>query len=369
MRARRLTSHRRAAASVAIGLGALSVVIAPIAASASSAHKKLTPLQQGLAFYKGKTITLISPDNVGGGFDTTSRIVAPYLATYLGATVNVTNDAPAATVAGQDLLAASPADGLTLGMVNPGADAEDIVTGTPGVNFNPQKLQFLGGNNSSPTDFECNSSSQWTSFASVVHSTTPVPEVIVGTGTQTLNLDLMNAAFGIKAQVIGGFQSTSAELAGQEAGTGQCSVLGINTPAFATYAAGGKAKILMVTKLPNPATGFYNLLTSAPSLAQAEKQFPATTKNEKLARAALLTFAAAGIGHEFNAPARTASYKVVALRAAVQAALTNVKCEDALLASGQQNGWVTGPRAFQSYKNVLAALKPVAPIIKTALGV
>jgi tripartite-type tricarboxylate transporter receptor subunit TctC len=354
---------------VAIGLGALSIVVTPIAASAATSHKQLTPLQQGLAFYKGKTITLISPDNVGGGFDTTSRTVAPYLSAFLGATVNVTNDAPAATIAGQDLLQASPPDGLTIGMVNAGADSENIVTGSPGVNFNPLKLQYLGGNAPSPVDFECNTSSPWTSFGAVVHSATPVSEVIVSTGTQTLNLDLINAAFGFKTQVIGGFGSTALELAGQEAGTGQCSVLGISTPAFATYAAAGKAKILMVSKLPNPATGSFSLLSGATLLTDAEKQFPATTKTEKLARTAIVTAIATGVGHEFNAPARTASYKVVALRAAVQAALTNIKCEDALLQNGQQNGWVTGPRALASFQNEIKALKPLKTLIATALGV
>ena len=226
----------------ALMVAMLSVVVLPVGASRAAPTKK-SPLQQGLAFYKGKTVTLISPDAPGGGFDTVSRIVAPYLQSYLGAaSVVVTNDAPATTIAGQDLMAASPPDGLTIGMVNPGVDAEDVVTGSAGINFNAQKVQYLGGNTVAPVDFECNTDAGFSSFAQVVQSTKPVSEVIISTGGQTLDLDLINAAFNIHAQVIGGYASTTAELAGQEADTGNCSVIGISTPAFATYRRGGRRR-------------------------------------------------------------------------------------------------------------------------------
>src|SRR5580692_6273835 len=99
----RFAVARRAALGVTIGVSAIGLLTAPLAASASVSTKKLTPLQQGLNFYKNKTITLISPDAVGGGFDTNARIIAPYMSTYLHATINITNDSPANTLAGQDL--------------------------------------------------------------------------------------------------------------------------------------------------------------------------------------------------------------------------------------------------------------------------
>ena len=345
--------------------------MAPVAASASTApQKKLTPLQQGLNFYRGKVITLVSPDAVGGGFDTVARIVAPVMASYLHATVNVTNDAPANTIAGQDLFEASPPDGLTIGMLNAGSDIEDIVTGSPGVNFNPQKTQFLGGNNpNAGQGFECLTSSGISNFGKVVHATSPVSEVIVSTGTQTLMLDLENAAFHINARVVGGYSNTSSEVQGQIRGDGQCSVMGISTSGFGPFLAAGKAKLLLDVFTPNPATAFYSASTSAMTLATAYKTFKATSRTESLARTALSAVSGTGVGHEFNAPAKTPAAEVAALRAAVQSALTNITVEDKLLAAGQQNGWVTGPRALQDYKAELAALTPVASIIKNALGI
>lgn len=344
-RFRRL-AHKRGLTGVALGAGALSLMLTPIAAGAAAPYKKLTPLQQGLNFYKGKVITLVSPDAVGGGFDLTARAIAPSLASFFGATVNVTNDAPANTIAGQDYFEAQAPDGLTIGMINAGADIENIVTGVTGVNFNPQKLQFLGGNNASGGGFSCLASSGITSFGQVVHSTSPITETVVSTGSQTLQTDLINASFGVNAKIIGGYASTSAEVQGFERGDGACGPLSISTGSFGPFLQAGKANQLLKLSSSNPATAFYQYQANAMPIQTAFKQFPATTKAEKAARIALLEVGS-GVGHEWNVQPRVASYKVAALRAAVKSALTNITVEDRLLSEGQQNGYVTGPRALQ----------------------
>jgi tripartite-type tricarboxylate transporter receptor subunit TctC len=43
------------------------------------------------AFYAGKTVRMIVGSGVGGGYDVFSRLIAPYLAKTLGATVIVDN--------------------------------------------------------------------------------------------------------------------------------------------------------------------------------------------------------------------------------------------------------------------------------------
>jgi hypothetical protein len=353
---------------VALSACAVGLVAVPVAASAQVTPKK-SLLQQGLDFYKGKTITLISPDAVGGGFDLTSRAIAPYIAQYLGATVNVTNDSPANTIAGQDLFEASPADGLTLGMINAGADIEDAVTGTAGVNFNAEKTQFLGGNNTGGAGISCLTPGPFQSWGAVVNSTTPVPEVVISTGTQTLEFDLTNAAFGINAKVISGYASTSAEVQGLERGDGQCSTASITTGSFGPFLQAGKATEILEYSGVNPATAWYQYQTNALLLPKAYTEFPAKTKTETEARVALSAVAGAGIGHEFNFQPRVANYKVTAMRAALKAALTNIKCEDALLAVGQQNGFVTPTRALNDYKVEYTALKKVKGLIETALGI
>ena len=119
------------------------------------------------------------------------------------------------------------------------------------------------------------------------------------------------------AKVIGGYTSTSNEVAGLERGDGNCSSVGINTGGFGPYIAAGKANVLLDDFVPNPATAYYSYVQSAMTLPQAYKAFPATTKTESLARVALTEVTGTGIGHEFNLQPRVASYKVAAMRAAL----------------------------------------------------
>ena len=41
--------------------------------------------EDAAAFYKGNTITVLVPSGPGGGFDVTSRAIAPYIEKYTGA--------------------------------------------------------------------------------------------------------------------------------------------------------------------------------------------------------------------------------------------------------------------------------------------
>jgi hypothetical protein len=368
-RARRNRVLASVAAAVVIVGAALGFGLTRSSSKPTSISAPSGSLASGLSFYANKTIKLIAPDAPGGGFDAVARAVAPYMASYLHATVDVTNDSSSDTLAGQDLFAASPADGLTIGMLNAGTDIESIVTGTPGVNFNPKSTQFLGGNPvAGGSGFECLATSGFANFEQVVHSSTPVSEAVVSSGTQTLDLDLINAAFGIKTKIIGGYANTAAEEQGEERGDGNCGVLSISTPGFGPYMAAGKANLLLQTHAADPKVAFYAQTTKAASLQSEMTANPATTNSERLARAALVQVTAVGVGHEFNAPANTPAAEVTALRAALKYALQNPKCQAVLLAAGQPTGWVSGTRASQSYDDELAALRPVAPLIAGALG-
>ena len=76
----------------------------------------------GASYFKGKTITLISPDSPGGSYDSYARLFAPYLGQELGATINVEDVSGAGTLQGSNQMAAAAPNGLTIGMVNVGGD-------------------------------------------------------------------------------------------------------------------------------------------------------------------------------------------------------------------------------------------------------
>ena len=71
----------RSAASAVLSL-AIGAAVCSATAAAQDAEK---------AFYTGKTVRMIVGSGVGGGYDVFSRLIAPYLAKTLGATVIVDN--------------------------------------------------------------------------------------------------------------------------------------------------------------------------------------------------------------------------------------------------------------------------------------
>jgi len=343
----------------------VAVIAAPLlqasAARASVHHDTSTAslLAQGKKFYKGKTITIIAPDAPGGGFDEYARAVAPVVATYLHAQVIVSNIAPANTITGQDAFNAAKPDGLTVGMINPGSDIQDQVTNVPGVNFNPLRLAFLGASGGGPVEFGCLASSPYKSMTQVIQSTSPVSEIVVTKGSQTVQLRLLNAAFGFPAQVITGYTSTHAEVQGFERGDGNCSVLGIAD--LGSFIAAGKSSILFRTAPVAKGTAFAGEQANAALLSTLAKKFPAKTNRERLARAAIVTLG--NIGHEFNLQTKVSEDRVLAMRAAIQFALTNKTVQSNLLAEGNEIGFISGVQAKADYVSEYTNLKRVASII------
>src|ERR1700739_806584 len=65
---------RRVGLLVILSIASAAGLITP-ALAANSTHRKLTPLQLGLAFYQGKTITFIAPTSAGSGSDIDTRAI------------------------------------------------------------------------------------------------------------------------------------------------------------------------------------------------------------------------------------------------------------------------------------------------------
>ena len=69
------------------------------------------------AAYPERPITLIVPWGAGGGTDATARIIAALMEKELGQPINVVNRTGGSGVVGHQAIAASPADGYTIGLI------------------------------------------------------------------------------------------------------------------------------------------------------------------------------------------------------------------------------------------------------------
>jgi tripartite-type tricarboxylate transporter receptor subunit TctC len=285
----------------------------------------------GIAYYKGKTITFVSPDSPGGGFNSNAGAYQPYLAAYLGATVNVINIPAGNTVAGMNDVAGTNTSanvGLTVGWMNLGPAIEDKVLNIPGVQFNPTGEDMLGGTTPSLSVMVALKSpacAAWDNgFAGLLASnsaTNPVSEPIQTTGSTTLDLMLINGVFGIHYKAIPGYSSSANLISGWFRGDG-C-VIDDPTSSLTSYIQGGQAVPLLLNEpYPSNEVGA-SLYAGVPTYASAVKTYKKyiATKLSKLAVPALTYINASD--RVFFAPPKTPHDEVAALTAAFKWASKN----------------------------------------------
>jgi tripartite-type tricarboxylate transporter receptor subunit TctC len=95
------------------------------------------------AFYAGKTVRMIVGSGVGGGYDVFSRLIAPYLAKTLGATVIVDNVPGAGGLVALNKLYIAPPDGLQISLVQGTMAAVAQLTGDQAARFDLTKYTYL----------------------------------------------------------------------------------------------------------------------------------------------------------------------------------------------------------------------------------
>lgn len=95
-------------------------------------------------YYKDKTIRFVVGFGAGGGYDTYSRLLAPYLEKELGATVLVENLPGAGGLRALNRFYRAPGDGLQLTIVNGAGAAMQQLLDMKGVRFDLTELKYLG---------------------------------------------------------------------------------------------------------------------------------------------------------------------------------------------------------------------------------
>ena len=133
----RLASLRRAA--LAIGVLAIAA-FGTVQAQAQSPEE----------FFKGKTVRIVVGYGPGGGYDIYARMIAPYLAKAIGASVIVENQPGAGGITALNRTMTNPPDGLQMMIVNGLGAGLAQLTDQQGVRYDLAKLSHLGTVSASP---------------------------------------------------------------------------------------------------------------------------------------------------------------------------------------------------------------------------
>jgi len=126
-----------------ISIGLVSSLIAPNTGRARD-------LSAAAEFYRGKTLRVLVGSPPGGGYDLYARMIAPYLAAKIGATVLVENKDGSGGLAALAALMVRPADGLTIMHASAEAAILSQLLARPGATWDVTKLNWLAKTSMAP---------------------------------------------------------------------------------------------------------------------------------------------------------------------------------------------------------------------------
>ena len=158
-------------------------------------------------FYKGRTITLVIPSSVGGGYDLYGRLVARHIGRFIPGTPAITpsNMAGAAgVVAAQYVYSVGAKDGTVLGELYPNAIMEPLLGDAAKVKYDSLKFNFIGSANSETFICYVSGKAPITRFADALER-----EVVLGAsgvgGPSTDFPAMYNNLMGTKFKVVNGY--------------------------------------------------------------------------------------------------------------------------------------------------------------------
>lgn len=315
-----------------------------------------------MAFYKGKTVTIIAPDKPGGSFDSWSRLLATYMSKYLHATVKVRNIPPGNTIVGQNTLASSTPNGLTMGWINGGEDVAGTVKGNTGLTFKPEDLPYVGGVAVGILTILAQPSSPYHSIADLQKATKPIPTLDVTRGTNNLILRTIVGVYHIKAKIITGYENT------KDLAAGFLRKDGVLTPQeivpMESAIENGKARALVVTSAVPKQNPAYSELKNVPTLQQLYQNNPPKNASDKQGLKVLINVLSAA--QSVAVPVGTPAGRLAALRAAMQWSLQQPGLKNTALKEGLNPTFVPGPQVGTIMKTSIKKAQVLKPYLTSS---
>ena len=353
--ARRRPAGRRAVQALAAGA---SLALLAACSSAASDSSSITSGSDASSSFKGKTITLIAPDSPGGSYDSYARLFAPYVAQELGATINVENVAGAGTLAGSNQMAAASPNGLTIGMVNVGADIASKVEGQPTFNTDMAKVSWIGQPAVLPNALVSQPGSSAASFTSLTHASDPVPVLDIRNGIGDMLNRVVFGAFGIKHKLDSGFESTTALKQGFLAKDGLTIFEAMST--LYPLISGHEAKPLLVTgsvSLPS----YQKVLAGVPTLDSELSKVSLSAQNDKAVKEAVEL---SNLSDVFAAPPGLPAAQLTALRQAFAKAATLPALRKQATKESLPLAFISGATTASSVSSAVSNSSAIAPFVK-----
>jgi tripartite-type tricarboxylate transporter receptor subunit TctC len=183
----------------AAGIAASAVLLAaPRAIAASDAAE----------FYRGKTVRILVGSPPGGGYDLYARLIAPYLAAKIGATVLVENKSGNGGLAALATLLVRPTDGLTI--MNGSAEAAILsqMLGRPGTTWDVTTLNWLAKTAAAPKLWFVGAHARYLSIADAAKAD-PLTWSATGPADDISDVEaIISYVLGLKSKIVVGYRGS-----------------------------------------------------------------------------------------------------------------------------------------------------------------
>jgi len=188
--------------------GAFTILAIIAGGSAAAAD-----MSKAAKFYRGNTIKFISPFSVGGGFDTTARLLAPQIKKITGAHVIVINRPGAGGLIGTNMMYASKPNGLTIGMVSgTGATSRQMVK-DKNAKFDLTKFTWIGGVSTLEYLLVVGKHTEFKNVQELMNSKRQIKLAMGGSGSgMNIIARILALALGFKLDPVLGFDGSSDSL-------------------------------------------------------------------------------------------------------------------------------------------------------------
>jgi tripartite-type tricarboxylate transporter receptor subunit TctC len=169
--------------------------------------------------FGGERIDFVVPFDPGGGYDTYTRTIAPYLGECLGAEMVVRNEPGAGSILATNNTAVAKPDGTRIQIMNmPGAVSSQIA-GAEGVQFDVTEFSWIGRIAAPAEVVLTGADSELQSFDDVLAAKEPIKFVATGPGASDyIGATVLAEAYEIPNDIATGFpgsgEATSAVIAG-----------------------------------------------------------------------------------------------------------------------------------------------------------
>ncbi len=308
---------------------------------------------QGPGFYRDKVININVAGGASGGHTRYARLIQPYLQKHTGAReVRITNMPGGGGLKAANYIYRVKPDGLQIFFGNVSTLVLAPLAGSPGANFDPNKLVYLGRATSEPRVLCVGGKSAIKSIQDVQKLKRPFVYPSQGTDEDFYTMAVLGDALGFQVKAVTGYEGNADTSLAVIKGDGDGHITGWSE-SLGPIRSGDKHPILMVTSAKSP---------DNPNIPVVTEIAPAAKRATVRAMATILETHRSYIG-----PPGMEPEAVAAFRAAVTAALKDPGLLEESKKGERPVAPMEGAQQQRAIEEITKSSASLSPILKASV--